>query len=73
MANHVDLDRVRAAAAAALDPEIGRTLGELGMIGETSIGRGGRVRLQLRLTTENCPLVGELKAAVDWPFARSTA
>ncbi len=65
MAKHVDLDQVRAAAAAVLDPEIGRTLGELGMIGETSIGRGGRVRLQLRLTTENCPLVGELKAAVD--------
>jgi ATP-binding protein involved in chromosome partitioning len=65
MAKHVDLDRVRAAAAAVLDPEIGRPLGELGMIGETSVGRGGRLRLQLRLTTENCPVVGELKAAVD--------
>jgi ATP-binding protein involved in chromosome partitioning len=65
MASHVDLDRVRAAAAAVLDPEIGRPLGELGMIGETSIARAGRVRLQLRLTTESCPLAGELRTAVE--------
>ena len=65
MAAHVDLDRVRAAAAAVLDPEIGRPLGELGMIGETSLARGGRVRLQLRLTTESCPLAGELRTAVE--------
>ena len=65
MAKHVDLDRVRAAAAAVLDPEIGRPLGDLGMVGETSLARGGRVRLQLRLTTENCPLAGELRTAVE--------
>jgi ATP-binding protein involved in chromosome partitioning len=65
MAKHIDSERVRAAASAVLDPEIGRTLGDLGMLGETSVGRSGRVRLQLRLTTENCPVVGELEAAVD--------
>lgn len=65
MAEHVDLDRVRAAVAAVLDPEIGRPLGDLGMIGGTSLARGGRVRLQLRLTTESCPLAGELRTAVE--------
>jgi ATP-binding protein involved in chromosome partitioning len=61
----VDLERVRAAAAGVIDPEIGRPLGELGMIGAMSVGRGGRVRVQLRLTTAGCPLVGELRAAIE--------
>ena len=56
---------VRAAAEAVTDPEIGRPLGELGMVGPISTGRGGRVRVQLRLTTETCPLAGELSAAVE--------
>jgi len=64
MTVHADPARVRAAVAAVLDPEIGRPLGELGMIGASSIGRGGQVRLQLRLTTESCPLAGELRTAV---------
>jgi ATP-binding protein involved in chromosome partitioning len=62
---HVDPQRVRAAAAAVLDPEIGRPLGDLGMIGEISVARGDRVRVQLRLTTEHCPLVNELRSAVE--------
>jgi ATP-binding protein involved in chromosome partitioning len=61
---HADPARVRAAVAAVLDPEIGRPLGELGMIGETTVGRGGRVHMQLRLTTESCPLASELRTAV---------
>ncbi len=65
MAARADLERVRATAAAVLDPEIGRPLGELGMVGETSAERGGRVRLQLRLTTESCPLAGELRNTVE--------
>ena len=65
MAVHADLERVRAAAAAVIDPEIGRPLGELGMIGDVSVARGGRVRLQLRLTTGSCPLAEELRGSVD--------
>ena len=65
MATRADLERVRAAAAAVLDPEIGSPLGELGMIGEMSVARGGRVRVQLRLTTESCPLAGELRTTVE--------
>mgnify|MGYP006265525945 CR=1 FL=1 len=60
-----DAESVRAAVSAVLDPEIGRPLGELGMVGRISTGRGGRVQVELRLTTEACPLTGELRTAVD--------
>ncbi len=60
----VDLDAVRAAAGQVRDPEIGRPLGELGMLGEVSAGRGGRVRVTVALTTRDCPMAEELQAAV---------
>ncbi len=59
----VDLDRVRAALAVVHDPEIGASLTDLGMLGEIS-ARGGKVRVEVRLTTESCPLVAELRHAV---------
>lgn len=54
---------VRAALASVHDPEIGRPLTELGMLGEIT-ERRGRVRVEVRLTTETCPLVDELRHAV---------
>ncbi len=59
-----DAEQVRAAAGAVRDPELGRSLAELGMLGEVSVARGGRVSVRLRLTTGSCPLAGELRAAV---------
>ncbi len=59
----VDLDAVRVTVEALRDPEIGRPMGELGMVGPISLGRGGRVRIQLRLTTASCPLADQLHAA----------
>lgn len=66
-----DPERVRAEVGAVLDPEIGLPLSELGMVGEISAARGGRVRVQLRLTTESCPLAAELSAAVARAAARA--
>ena len=60
----IDLDRVRAALGAVHDPEIGKPLIELGMLGEIT-ARSGRVRVQVRLTTGSCPLVEELRQAVS--------
>jgi ATP-binding protein involved in chromosome partitioning len=60
-----DPEAVRSAAEAVLDPEIGRPLGELGMVGPVSVGFRGRVRLALRLTTAACPLVEQLRGAVE--------
>jgi ATP-binding protein involved in chromosome partitioning len=60
----VDLDRVRAAVGGVSDPELGRPLETLGMIGDVCAGRGGLVRVTLLLTTASCPLADELRAAV---------
>lgn len=59
----VDLDRVRTALGVVHDPEIGESLAELGMLGDIT-ARNGRVRVEVRLTTESCPLVAELRHAV---------
>jgi ATP-binding protein involved in chromosome partitioning len=60
----VDVEAVRAAIGAVLDPEIRRPLGELGMIGEIRTVRRGRVHATVRLTTASCPLTGQLRADV---------
>jgi ATP-binding protein involved in chromosome partitioning len=60
----VDVDRLRAAVAAVTDPELGLPLGELDMIGDVRIRRGGRAHIALRLTTASCPLAAELTGAV---------
>ncbi|MQA04271.1 MAG: P-loop NTPase [Streptosporangiales bacterium] len=60
----VDVDRVRAAVAAVPDPEIGMSLGELDMVHDVSVDRRGQVTVAVRLTTMNCPLADEIRAAV---------
>ena len=66
----VDPDQVRDVLAAQVhDPEIGQPLGELGMLGEVS-ARRGRVRVEIRLTTEDCPLTGELRHALTTVASR---
>lgn len=45
---------VRAAAGAVIDPELRRSLGELGMIGEVSVDGSG-ASIQLKLTIAGCP------------------
>jgi ATP-binding protein involved in chromosome partitioning len=59
----VDLARVRVALDGVHDPELGRPLAELGMLGEVDVRRG-LVHVEVRLTTESCPLVEELRHAV---------
>jgi ATP-binding protein involved in chromosome partitioning len=51
----VDLDRIRTAVGAVLEPEIGRPLSELGLLGEISAGFGGRVRVPVALITRDHP------------------
>lgn len=60
-----DPEEVRAAVGAIVDPEIGKPLAQLGMVGEVSVGFGGRARVRLRLTTESCPLAGQISSAVE--------
>jgi ATP-binding protein involved in chromosome partitioning len=65
----VDLDAVRSAAGAVLDPELHLSLADAGMLGEVTADRSGVVRVTVRLTTPTCPmrerLVTDVSAAVE--------
>jgi ATP-binding protein involved in chromosome partitioning len=60
----VDLDRIRAAVGAVLEPEIGRPLAELGLLGEVSGGLGGRLRVSVALITRDHPSFDLLRNTV---------
>ncbi|HEX3613208.1 MAG TPA: P-loop NTPase [Sporichthyaceae bacterium] len=45
-----------------VDPEIGRSIGELGMLGEVRLDRRGTATVTVRLTTSTCPLVEEFRS-----------
>jgi|GEM_PF-408495 metal-sulfur cluster biosynthetic enzyme len=51
----IDQDAVLAAAGSVPDPEIRKTLGELGLIDEVEIGVGGNVIVRYHLTSPLCP------------------
>lgn len=52
----VDVAAVRGAVDAVQDPELHRSLGELNMVRSVTTGRGGRVEVELALTTAGCPM-----------------
>ncbi|MDJ0791627.1 MAG: Mrp/NBP35 family ATP-binding protein [Acidimicrobiia bacterium] len=59
----VDVDAVRTAIEAVEDPEIHRSLGELGMVRELSVDDGA-VSVLVALTIPGCPLKDQLDADV---------
>jgi len=59
-----DTAAITAAVGAVTDPELHRPLGELGMVGEVTTGRDGRVRVLVALTTEVCPMRERLERDV---------
>ena len=50
----IDVDAIRAAAGSTRDPEIRRSLGELGLLDEVKI-EGSRVTVHFHLTSPLCP------------------
>ena len=52
----IDLAEVHAALARVEDPELHLPLDEAGMVDGVELGRGGSVRVTIRLTTPSCPL-----------------
>jgi len=50
----IDVDAVRAAAGSTRDPEIRRSLAELGLLDEVQI-EDGQVRVHFHLTSPLCP------------------
>ncbi len=61
----IDVDQVRAAAGAVVEPEIGRPLAELGLLGEISAGAGGRVRVAVALVVRDHPSAELLRHTVS--------
>jgi ATP-binding protein involved in chromosome partitioning len=55
-AAQVDEAELAAAVGAVQDPEIHRSLAELGMLRGVRAGRRGQVRIEVALTTSGCPL-----------------
>jgi ATP-binding protein involved in chromosome partitioning len=51
-----DLTTLRQAVGAVQDPEIHRPIADIGMLGEVTVGRDGRIRVEVLLTTPTCPL-----------------
>ncbi len=54
MTTEIDIDAVRAAAGSTRDPEIRRSLGELGLLDEVQVV-AGQVTVQFHLTSPLCP------------------
>ncbi len=55
---------VRKALEGVMDPELHRSLIDLGMVREVSV-EGGQVQVTLALTTMGCPLKGQISADVE--------
>jgi ATP-binding protein involved in chromosome partitioning len=58
--NVVDVAAVRAAIGEVQDPELHRSLEELGMLKEVDVGDDGSVRVIVALTVPGCPLKDQL-------------
>lgn len=57
-------EEVRDAVEQVVDPELHRTLGELGMVRGVRLRRHGRVEIEVALTTPNCPMSQQIRDAV---------
>lgn len=55
------VSRVLAAVGDVSDPELRCRLGELGMVRNVEVGRRGRVRIDIALTTPNCPMSEQIR------------
>lgn len=60
----IDASAVRTSIETVEDPELHRSLGELGMVEELEVTGDGAVRTLIALTVPECPLRDELAAAV---------
>jgi len=63
-ASDVDEQALWDAVAAVEDPEIHRGLGELGMLREARASRGGKVSVEVALTTPACPMRERLRSDI---------
>ena len=55
---------IHAALEAVIDPELGASIVELGMVRDVAVGPDGEVRVGVALTTAACPLRGHISSEV---------
>jgi len=56
---------LRKAVGAVPDPELHRSLAELGMLRDVSVSRNGRAEVEIALTTAGCPMTSRLTQEVS--------
>ncbi|MBP2150896.1 metal-sulfur cluster assembly factor [Xanthobacter flavus] len=61
--------RVRAALTTVMDPEMGLSLMELGLIYALEVSPAGSVHVLMTTTTRGCPLAGILREMVEAALA----
>lgn len=57
--------RVREALAQVIDPDLGESIVELGLIYSVSVDANGAARVEMTTTTPGCPAAGYLRQAVE--------
>ncbi len=57
-------ERLRERLAQVLDPELGASIVELGMVGEIAVDESGHAVVNVALTTVGCPLRGQIERDV---------
>ncbi len=60
-----DPETVRAALEAVVDPELGASVVELGMVGEVEVAGDGAVTVGIALTIAGCPLRDQIRTDVE--------
>jgi ATP-binding protein involved in chromosome partitioning len=64
MGGVIDNDRIREALSAVIDPELRRSIVELGMVRSIDASPNGVVDVTVSLTTPGCPIKGHFQSAV---------
>ncbi|MGQ0803473.1 MAG: Mrp/NBP35 family ATP-binding protein [Actinomycetota bacterium] len=58
-------DEVRRMLEGVIDPELGASIVDLGMVKDVRVDDGGAVTVKVALTTAGCPLRGQIKSDVE--------
>jgi ATP-binding protein involved in chromosome partitioning len=61
----IDKAAIEAAVSAVAEPELGRSLGQLGMIRSLEVGRKGRVEVQVALPVPGYALAGPIAQDIE--------
>lgn len=64
------IEEIRGRLARVVDPELGRNIVELGMVGDITVSPEGAAKIEIALTTAACPLRGQIENDVHRAIER---